>query len=102
LVDASGLAGLNREALGNFGPLGARQDAVGVTDPRFQLGLPWRPIDDFNVDLIYGRNVYGENANWITLATVVRFQWENNGSHRVPIGGVTALAQGNSRCVAIY
>ncbi|MGB8055478.1 MAG: hypothetical protein WCF75_02485, partial [Pseudolabrys sp.] len=42
----------------------------------------------FNVDLIYGRNVYGENANWITLATVVRFQWENNGSHRVPIGGV--------------
>jgi hypothetical protein len=29
--------------------------------------------DDFNIDLIYGRNVYGENANWITLATVVRF-----------------------------
>ena len=56
-----------------FGQLGARQDAVGVTEPRFQLGLRWRPIDDFNVDLIYGRNVYGENANWITLATVVRF-----------------------------
>jgi hypothetical protein len=30
-------------------------------------------IDDFNVDLIYGRNIYGENANWITLATIVRF-----------------------------
>ena len=56
-----------------FGQLGARQDAIGVTEPRFQVGLRWRPIDDFNVDLIYGRNIYGENANWITLATVVRF-----------------------------
>jgi hypothetical protein len=56
-----------------FGQLGARQDAIGVTEPRFQVGLRWRPIDDFNVDLIYGRNLYGENANWITLATVVRF-----------------------------
>ena len=56
-----------------FGQLGVRQDAVGVTEPRFQVGLRWRPIDDFNVDLIYGRNVYGENSNWITLATVVRF-----------------------------
>jgi len=25
------------------------------------------------VDLIYGRNITGENANWLTLATVVRF-----------------------------
>jgi len=56
-----------------FGQLGARQDAIGATEPRFQVGLRWRPIDDFNVDLIYGRNVYGENANWITLATTVRF-----------------------------
>jgi hypothetical protein len=56
-----------------FGLLGAPQDLVGVTQPRFQVGLRWRPIDDFNVDLIYGRNLYGENANWITLATVFRF-----------------------------
>jgi hypothetical protein len=57
-----------------FGQLGARQDAaIGATEPRFQIGLRWRPIDDFNVDLIYGRNIYGENANWITLATIVRF-----------------------------
>ena len=56
-----------------FGLLGARRDAIGVTEPRFQVGLRWRPIDDFNVDLIYGRNIYGENANWVTLATVVRF-----------------------------
>ena len=56
-----------------FGQLGARQDAIGMTEPRFQIGLRWRPIDEFNVDLIYGRNIYGENANWITLATVFRF-----------------------------
>ena len=56
-----------------FSQLGARQDAVGVTEPRFQVGLRWRPIDEFNIDLIYGRNIYGENANWITLATIFRF-----------------------------
>src|SRR5262245_53565799 len=56
-----------------FGQLGARQEAIGLTEPRFQVGLRWRPIDDFNIDLIYGRNVYGENANWVTLATVFRF-----------------------------
>ena len=26
-----------------------------------------------NIDLIYGRNIYGENANWITVATIFRF-----------------------------
>ena len=56
-----------------FGQLGARQDAIGLTEPRFQLGLRWRPVDAFNMDLIYGRNITGENANWITLATVMRF-----------------------------
>lgn len=53
---------------------------AGVADvrtevqPRWQLGLRYRPIDEFNVDLIYGRNLTGENVNWITLATVVRFK----------------------------
>ena len=56
-----------------FGLLGARQDAVGVTEPRFQLGLRWRPVDEFNIDLIYGRNLYGESANWITVGTTYRF-----------------------------
>jgi hypothetical protein len=31
-------------------------------------GLRWRPVD-WNVDLIYGRNITGENANF-TVATV--------------------------------
>ena len=46
----------------------------GVVEPRFQLGLRYRPVDQFNIDLIYGRNLAGERANWITLATIVRFK----------------------------
>jgi hypothetical protein len=49
-------------------------DKRGDLQPRGQLGLRWRPVDDFNVDLIYGRNLLGESANWITLATTIRFK----------------------------
>ncbi|MBV9558577.1 MAG: hypothetical protein JO254_16035 [Pseudolabrys sp.] len=56
-----------------YGQLGARQDSPGVTEPRFQIGLRWRPVDRFNVDVIYGRNIAGENSNWVTLGTTVRF-----------------------------
>ena len=37
-----------------------------VTRPRFQAGVRYRPNEIFSVDLIYGRNIMGENANWIT------------------------------------
>jgi hypothetical protein len=59
-----------------FGALGASQpdDARGELRPRWQVGLRWRPVDDFNLDLIYGRNLLGESANWITLASTVRFK----------------------------
>jgi hypothetical protein len=33
----------------------------------------YRPNDIFSVDLIYGHNIMGENANWITLGTTIRF-----------------------------
>jgi hypothetical protein len=56
-----------------YGQLGSPQEVVSLIEPRFQVGLRWRPVDNFNIDLIYGRNITGENANWITLATVVRF-----------------------------
>ena len=57
-----------------FGLLGsAEPDNRGQVEPRFQLGIRWRPIDRFNIDLIYGRNLYGENANWLTVATIIRF-----------------------------
>jgi hypothetical protein len=56
-----------------FGQAGVAEDH-GVVEPRFQLGLRYRPVDQFNIDLIYGRNLTGERANWITLATIVRFK----------------------------
>jgi hypothetical protein len=55
-----------------FGLVGAAEER-GVVEPRFQLGIRYRPVDRFNIDLIYGRNLIGENANWITLTTIVRF-----------------------------
>jgi hypothetical protein len=56
-----------------FGQAGAVQEVSTVTQPRFQSGLRWRPIDVFSIDFIYGRNVYGENANWFTVGTTIRF-----------------------------
>ena len=57
-----------------FGQAGPALDQPGLVEPRFQLGLRYRPADQFNIDLIYGRNLAGERANWITLATVIRFK----------------------------
>jgi hypothetical protein len=31
------------------------------------------PVDNVDVDLIYGRNISGENANWFTLGVNARF-----------------------------
>jgi len=56
-----------------FGQAGVAEQP-GVVEPRFQLGLRYRPVDQFNIDLIYGRNLAGERANWITVATVLRFK----------------------------
>jgi len=55
-----------------FGLVG-NADTTPAKQPRFQAGLRWRPIDAFSMDVIYGRNILGENANWITLATTIRF-----------------------------
>ena len=45
-----------------FGLLG-QADSAAVTQPRFQVGLRWRPIDRFSMDVILGRNIAGESAN---------------------------------------
>ena len=55
-----------------FGQAGA-SDTPSVVRPRFQTGVRYRPNEIFSVDLIYGRNITGENANWITLGTTIRF-----------------------------
>jgi hypothetical protein len=43
------------------------------SDPRAQLGLRYTPIDTIDIDVIYGRNIYGVDTNWITLGLNVRF-----------------------------
>jgi hypothetical protein len=55
-----------------FGQAGA-SDIPSVIQPRFQAGVRYRPNEIFSVDVIYGRNITGENANWITIGTTVRF-----------------------------
>ena len=55
-----------------FGQAG-QSDTPSVVQPRFQTGVRYRPNDIFSVDVIYGRNITGENANWITLGTTIRF-----------------------------
>jgi hypothetical protein len=59
------------EVFGLSGP--TTTDAIAVTEPRAQLGLRVTPEKNFDIDLIYGRNVNGENANWFTLGVNVRF-----------------------------
>jgi len=38
-----------------------------------QAGVRFSPTDKIDLDLIYGRNVNGENAHWLTLGFNVRF-----------------------------
>ena len=49
------------------------QSGHGDNDPRFQAGLRFTPREWFDIDVIYGRNITGEDANWITLGLNVRF-----------------------------
>jgi hypothetical protein len=55
-----------------FGQAGA-SDIPSVVWPRFQTGVRYRPNEIFSVDVIYGRNINGENANWLTIGTTIRF-----------------------------
>jgi hypothetical protein len=52
-----------------FGIAGSGADA----DPRAQVGLRYTPIEAVDIDVIYGRNLTGEDANWITVGLNLRF-----------------------------
>ena len=60
-----------------FGQAGA-SDTTSVIRPRFQTGIRYRPDEIFSVDLIYGHNISGENANWLTIGTTIRFPVPGN------------------------
>jgi hypothetical protein len=44
----------------------------GQAGPRYQSGIRYSPTNDIDWDVIYGRNLTGESANWITVALTVR------------------------------
>jgi hypothetical protein len=44
----------------------------GTTNPHFQSGIRYSPTKNVDWDVIYGRNLTGEQANWITLALTFR------------------------------
>jgi hypothetical protein len=55
-----------------YGQVG-RAEFASTVQPRFQTGVRYRPNEIFSVDLIYGRNITGEDSNWITIGTTIRF-----------------------------
>lgn len=44
-----------------------------IVEPRTQVGLRFTPHDKIDIDLIWGRNITGENAHWGTLGVRLRF-----------------------------
>jgi len=62
------------KGIGSGLPIGATvARAQEMGHPRVQVGLRFTPVEAFDIDVIYGRNITGENANWITLGTTIRF-----------------------------
>jgi hypothetical protein len=57
-----------------FGIYGSNDpERPNATDPRAQLALRFKPNENLDLDVIYGRNIFGENAHWITVGMNVRF-----------------------------
>jgi hypothetical protein len=44
-----------------------------ILEPRTQIGLRFTPKDNVDFDLIWGHNITGENAHWLTLGLNLRF-----------------------------
>ena len=44
----------------------------GQSNPRYQSGIRYSPNKDIDCDLIYGRNLTGEGARWLTLGLTIR------------------------------
>jgi hypothetical protein len=47
--------------------------SFGSRAPGGQIGLRYTPVEQMDLDVIYGRNLAGEQADWITLGVNVRF-----------------------------
>ncbi|HZL39285.1 MAG TPA: hypothetical protein VFC45_03295 [Pseudolabrys sp.] len=44
-----------------------------IREPRTQLGVRFNPQENIDIDVIWGHNITGENAQWATLGLNVRF-----------------------------
>jgi hypothetical protein len=44
-----------------------------IVEPRAQIGVRYTPQDKIDIDVIYGHNITGENAHWLTLGVNLRF-----------------------------
>ena len=44
-----------------------------IREPRSQIGLRLTPQDKVDIDLIWGHNLTGENAHWLTIGLNLRF-----------------------------
>jgi hypothetical protein len=58
-----------------FGEAGSA-DTPSTVRPRFQTGVRYRPNEIFSVDVIFGHNITGEGASWLTIGTTIRFPVE--------------------------
>lgn len=58
-----------------FGQAGSAE-APSTVRPRFQTGMRYRPNETFSVDVIFGHNITGEGASWLTIGTTIRFPVE--------------------------
>ena len=57
-----------------FGQVGHKvEDSPHLSDPRAQFAFRLKPNENLDFDVIYGRNITGENAHWITIGMNVRF-----------------------------
>lgn len=58
-----------------YGIAGSRpvDEPKSLTEPRYQVGLRYTPHEKVDFDIIYGRNVTGEDANWVTAGVNIRF-----------------------------
>jgi hypothetical protein len=66
------------EAFGQLGNLpmvdpGDPLPPNSIREPRVQAGLRFTPVEALDLDLIFGRNITGENASWVTLGANIRF-----------------------------
>lgn len=66
------------EVFGFYGNLPAVEEGEApspraIREPRAQVGLRFTPVKSMDVDVIYGRNINGENAHWLTLGVNLRF-----------------------------